>query len=128
MLQLLDAPDHVGAYALSGTLTEEDLDRIIADVEARLGRHERIAILVDLTGFHDITVRAGLKDLRYGFGKLGELKRFAKEAVITDRQWVAALVRIAAPIIPSIALRTFPPEEKAAALEWASDIDGKGTA
>jgi hypothetical protein len=126
MLEILDAPDHVAAFALSGTLTEEDLDKVIADIESRLERHDRIGILADMTGFRDVTVRAGLKDLRYSFGRLRDLKRFPREAVITDRHWLATLVRAADPIIPFVSVRTFGPDEREAALAWAADIDGKG--
>jgi hypothetical protein len=125
MIEFIEAPDHVAAFALSGTLTEEDLDKLIADVEARLDRHDRIGILADMTGFHDITVRAGLKDLRYGFGKFRDWKRFPKEAVITDRHWLATLVRAFAPFVPLVSVRSFQPEERETALAWVTDIEGK---
>lgn len=125
MLEILTAPDHVAAYKLSGTLTEEDYDRVIADVEAKLGRHERLGLLVDLTGFHDLTLRAGLKDIRYSFGKMWELRRFPREAVITDKAWIATLAHIASPLLPFIEIRTFKSEEGDAALAWASAIELK---
>ena len=34
MFTILPAPDHVGAYRLSQTLTSDDLDGIVADIEA----------------------------------------------------------------------------------------------
>jgi hypothetical protein len=34
MLEILPAPDRVAAYHLSGTLSEADYDRVIADFEA----------------------------------------------------------------------------------------------
>jgi hypothetical protein len=122
MMEVLAAPDHVAAYHFSGTLTEADLERVIADVDARLARHDRIAILADLTGFEDVTLRAGLADLRYGFSKLGELRRFPREAVITDKAWIASLVEYGNPLIPFVEIRAFRPEEREAALAWASEI------
>lgn len=128
MLDLLDAPDHVAAFALSGTLTEDDLDRVIDQIESRLDRHDRIAVLADLTGLRDVTVRAGINDLRYGLGKLGELRRFAREALVTDSSRLACLARLSALFIPFIAIRTFTPDEREAALGWAGDIDGRAAA
>ena len=122
MLEILPAPDHVAAYHFSDTLTEADYDRVVADVEAKLGRHDRIGVLVDLTGFHDLTFRAGLKDARYSLSKMGELRRFPREAVITDKQWIATLVHIASPLVPFVEIRTFSPGERETALEWASAI------
>ena len=122
MLEILPAPDHVGAYRLSGTLGEEDYDRIVADIEARLARHKKIGLFIDLTGFHDVTVRAGLKDLRYSFGKILEWRRFPREAIVTDKQWVKTLARIASPLIPFVDVRTFDPHEGDAALAWVSTL------
>lgn len=122
MLEVLTAPDHVAAYKLSGTLTEEDYDRIVADIEAKLDRHERLGLLIDLTGFHDLTLRAGLKDIRYSLGKMWQLRRFPREAVITDKAWIATLAQIASPLVPFIEIRTFKPGESDVALAWASDI------
>ncbi|KFC72890.1 hypothetical protein FG93_02073 [Bosea sp. LC85] len=124
MLEILAAPDHVAAYRLSGTLTVDDYDSLIADIEARLARHEKIGILADLTGFHDITLRAGARDLRYGFSKMFELRRFPREALISDKGWIETLVAIANPIIPFVEIRCFKPIEYEAALIWVSEIEG----
>ncbi|GAU81650.1 STAS/SEC14 domain-containing protein [Bosea sp. BIWAKO-01] len=124
MFEILAAPDHVAAYRLSGTLTVEDYDSLIADIEARLTRHEKIGVLVDLTGFHDITLGAGARDLRYGFSKLAELRRFPREALISDKGWIETLVAIANPVIPFVEIRCFKPIEYEAALAWVSEIEG----
>lgn len=124
MFEILAAPDHVAAYRLSGTLTADDFEGLIADIEARLTRHEKIGVLADLTGFHDITLRAGARDLRYGFSKLLELRRFPREAVISDKGWIETLVSIANPVIPFVEIRSFKPIEYEAALAWVSEIEG----
>jgi hypothetical protein len=121
MLEMLTAPDEIVAFKLSGTLTEEDFDRVVADIEARLGRHKKIGLMVDLTGFHDITLRAGLKDLRYGFGKIFEWNRFPREAIITDKQWLKTLARLASPLVPFVEVRAFVPGEEAEALAWVAE-------
>jgi hypothetical protein len=123
MLEILPAPDHVAAYRLSDTLTEADYEKVIADIEARLDRHERVSVVADLAGFHDITVRAGLMDLRYGFSKILSLNRFPKEALITDKQWLATMAQMMSPLVPFVEIRTFKPGETDAAVAWAADID-----
>lgn len=124
MLTILPAPDHVGAYRLSQTLTGEDLDRIMADIDARLTRHEKIGILADLSGFTDMTLAAAWKDARYSLGKLWELRRFPREAVITDRGWLSAFVDLLNPAIPFVTVRAFKPEDYETALAWTADIEG----
>ena len=121
MLEMLTAPDEIVAFKLSGTLTEEDFDRVVADVEARLARHKKIGLMVDLTGFHDITLRAGLKDLRYGFGKIFEWNRFPREAIITDKQWLMTLAKLASPLVPFVEVRAFEPGEESVALAWVAE-------
>jgi len=81
MIEILASPDHVVAMKLSGTVSGHDYDRVVAEVDAKLDGHDRIGVLVDLTGFEDMTLEAGAKDARYGLRRLWELKRFPREAV-----------------------------------------------
>lgn len=123
MIEILPAPSHVLSLRLSGTVTREDLERVIADLEGRLRRHDRIGVVADLTGFQDMGLRAGLKDLSYSFGMIREWSRFPREAVITDKQWVRTILGLVEPLIPFVTVRVFAPEEQAAALAWAGDFD-----
>jgi hypothetical protein len=124
MIETLPAPDHVAAYRFSGTIDEADFDHVIADVEARLARHTRIGVLADLTGFEGMTVMAGMKDARYGLGKILQWHRFKREAVVTDKGWIETLVAVANPIIPGVEIRCFKPAVFDAALAWAGEIEG----
>lgn len=124
MLTILPAPDHVAAYRLSQTLTGDDLDAIMADIGARLARHEKLGVLADMTDFTDMTLAAAWKDARFGLGKLWELNRFPKEAVITDKGWLASFIGVLSPAIPFVTIRAFKPEDYEKALTWVGDIEG----
>ncbi len=124
MLTILPAPDHVGAYRLSQTLTEDDLDRIVTDIESRLERHEKLGIVADITDFNDMTLKAAWKDARYSLSKLWELRRFPREAVVTDSGWLSGFVSLVNPAIPFVTVRAFKPDEFEQALAWAGDIEG----
>ncbi|CAN7402920.1 STAS/SEC14 domain-containing protein [Phenylobacterium sp. LjRoot219] len=124
MIEMLPAPDHVVALRFSGELTGPDFDRVAAEIETRLARHERIGVVADLTGFDGVTLQALAKDLRYNLAKLGEWKRFPREAVITDKAWVRAAVHALDPLVPQVEVRTFNPGEQSAALAWAADFGG----
>lgn len=50
MIEVLSAPDHVVALRMSGTLTADDYDQAVSEVEAKLGRYENIGLFVDMTG------------------------------------------------------------------------------
>jgi hypothetical protein len=122
MIEVLPAPDHVVALRFFGELTGPDFDRVAAEIETRLARHARIGVVVDLTGFDGLTLEALAKDLRYNLAKLGEWKRFPREAVITDKAWVRTAVKAVDPLVPQVEVRTFQPGETEAALAWAGDF------
>lgn len=121
MLEILPAPDHVVAMKLSGVATSNDYDRIIATVEAKLAAHDCIGLYCDLEGFEDITAHAIAKDLRYTFGKLGELKRFPRAAIVTRKDWLRTLVKMWNPVLPRIEMRAFDPADRDAALLWVGE-------
>jgi hypothetical protein len=119
MLEIVSAPDHVAAYRVAGTLSGDDYDRIVADVEAKLARHRKLGVYLDLTGFEDVTFEAGLKDARYSLSKIFQLGRFPREAVVTDKQWIRTLAKVASPLVPGVEVRAFAPSERDQALDWA---------
>jgi hypothetical protein len=118
MLEVLQSPDQVAAMKVSGTMTGADYDRIIEEVEGRLARHERIGVLLDLSEFEDFTAAAAWKDIKYDIGKLFELKRFPREALITDKAWMRVAAEIADPLIPHVEIRAFEPSDRKAAMDW----------
>ncbi|SNT24150.1 SpoIIAA-like [Sphingomonas laterariae] len=122
MLEILPSPDNVAAYKLSGVVDGDDYDRLIADLEARLKRREKWGVLADLSEFRDITLQAAGKDFRYGLSKLLQLNRFPREAVITDKEWIRTLARVASPLIPFVEIRSFAPAEAAAAMDWVAGV------
>ena len=123
MIEILPRPPHLGSYRFTGTLTAEDYDRCIEDIEARLATHARIGIYCDLRGFTGITPAALARDLRYAPGKVGEFGRFARGAIGAGRQWVAAVAAFAAKFFPKTEIRSFGEDEAEAALAWASAVD-----
>lgn len=93
-----------------------------AEIESKLARNERIGVFADLTGFEDMTVDAAAKDFRYNLSRIGAWKRFPREAVVTDKQWMRILIKVVDPMLPQIEARSFAPSEKDAAMAWASDL------
>lgn len=122
MIESLPAPPHVAAFHFTGTLTGEDYDRCIAEIESRLGAYRRIGLYCDLTGFTGLTAEAMTKDLHYGLSKLGEYHRFARGAVVTDREWLGKVSEFAGYFFPHTEIRSFAPGETAAAMAWAADV------
>ena len=125
MIEIIPAPDHVAAFRISGTLEASDYDKMIPDIEEALKDHKEIGVFVDMEGFEDMTGEAIQRDVKYGIDKLGELRRFRRAAVTTDKQWIKAATEMATSLFPQIEARVFPIEEKEAALEWVSDLSSR---
>ena len=123
MIEILDSPPHVGAYRFTGQLTGEDYDACIADLETRLARFSRIAVVSDLSDMHGVSLDAFGKDLRYATSKLGEFGRFARAAIVTDKRWLVTVTEFAAHLMPNTEVRTFAQDERALALAWAAELD-----
>jgi hypothetical protein len=122
MIEIIEAPDHVFAARFMGALTGPDFAEIEREIEAKLARHGRIGIVADLIGLTGVTPEALAKDIRYNISKLGHWRQFPREAIITQREWLAAVVKALDPIVPQVEVRAFHPEEQSLAIGWAADL------
>ncbi|QND80279.1 STAS/SEC14 domain-containing protein [Pseudoxanthomonas mexicana] len=123
MIEILDSPPHVGAYRFSGQLTGEDYDARVTDLEMRLARFPRVAVVSDLSDMQGVSLDAVGKDLRYAASKLGEFGRFARAAIVTDKRWLVTVTEFAAHPMPNMEVRAFAQDERALALAWAAELD-----
>lgn len=119
MLEILQAPSHVAAFRLSGEVSGGDYEQLIAELEARLRMHPRIAVYADMTSLTKLARGAWGKDVRYRFTKRNQLHRFARAGFVSDKAWPRWLTTLARPFTP-IELRTFHTRERDAALSWTS--------
>jgi hypothetical protein len=127
MIEILTSPPHVAAYRFTDELTGADYDACIADLESRLARYPRIAVVSDISDLHGLALEVIGKDLRYALSKRGEYDRFARAAVVTDKRWLVAVTEMADRIMSHTDMRTFAPEERSIALEWAAALDPAAT-
>ena len=127
MIEILTSPPHVAAYRFTDELTGADYDACIVDLESRLARFPRIAVVSDISDLHGLALEVIGKDLRYALSKRGDYDRFARAAVVTDKRWLVAVTEMADRIMPHTDMRTFAPEERSIALEWATALDPAAT-
>lgn len=121
MITVLPAPPHVAAFAAEDTLNAAEYDRCIEVVEERLAGHERIAIYFDMRDMTAMTPAALGKDVAYALRNIGDYHRFARGAIVTDSEWLAAVVRFAGGLFPQTDLRTFPGSQREQAMAWVSE-------
>ncbi|WP_046864804.1 STAS/SEC14 domain-containing protein [Microvirga massiliensis] len=125
MLELLSAPDQVVAMRVTGRVDEADIERGIGAIEAALAHRETVSLLaeVDMSG---MTAGAIAKDLSYSLGRLRDLHRFPRVAIVTSQEWLRTLAEVQNRILPRIEVRAFAPSERDAAMEWASQPEPRG--
>jgi hypothetical protein len=122
MLEIVSASGPVAAFKASETLTGEDYERLIAELERQLQEHEQIAIFADVSTLKGLSLEALTRDIRYSASKLGELDRFARVAVVSDQFWLRAWTRLAWSLVPRALVKSFPSKERDAALAWAAEL------
>ena len=122
MIQILPAPEHVVAIRVAGKLTGHDYERLFQELNSRLKQHEHIGVYTDATELKGVTAEAVVTDLRYSLARLGELNRFSREAIVTDKPWLRVLSRAADAVLPQSEIRAFPRTERETALAWAAGV------
>ena len=98
----------------TGTLTDDDYDRLIPLVDERIERHRDVRIVVDMVGLEGLTPGAAIEDARLGVRHAGDVERLA---AIGDARWQAWVTRLAEPFV-NADVRFFGADEREAALAW----------
>ena len=119
MMELIELQeDHIVGLRIDGKVDNETFDRVLAEIEDRLTRHEKIRIYVELVSLGGIGLEALFKDMKFG---LGNWRRFEREAVVSDRSWVHKIASVTDRLMPSVEVKAFPLEEKSGALAWVRE-------
>lgn len=116
MMELIELQeDHIVGFRIDGKVDNETFDRMLAEVEDRLTRNEKLRLYVELVSLGGIGLEALFKDMKFG---LGNWRRFEREAVVTDQAWVSKIASVADRLMPSVEVKAFPTGDKEAALAW----------
>lgn len=119
MMEWIDSADDVIALKLADKIGGADLDAIMDRLDTAMAGHDKVHVFVEtcsidgieLSGLGSYVVRALPL-----FGKLG---RFGRVAVVADQAWIRAGTRLESALLPGISYRTFTPEKRNEAFDWA---------
>ncbi len=119
MIELIDIPSPraVGAK-ISGKIEKPDLDQVIAAIEKKLQKVDKIGIYVELESFDGISFDALADDVKFA---LANLNRFDKKAVVSEEEWVEKAAEFADKVFSGIEIRHFSPEEREKAKKWVAE-------
>lgn len=122
MMNVNRIADNVLEVALSGTVTREDIQAIERALQPLLEGDAPIGLMLDMTGLEDLTADAIAEDIRFEFSLLPQFSRFAAISIVSDKQWVPAVLGFMKPLMPMINFETFTPDRAADARAFAARI------
>ena len=111
--------DDVVGIRVKGKVTADDIERAIGRIESKLKQHEQVSFIAEIEALSGVSPGALLKDITYGLQQLVHLDRFYRAAVVTDKRWIRAAVKLEARILPSVEVKAFYRAEREAAYAWA---------
>jgi hypothetical protein len=121
MLEILDSAKHLVAMKLTGSLTAADVEKAYKATNEALDSNERISFFADVDDSMSLTFEGLAKDLFEGISQIGQISRYYRAAVVTDKGWLGALARVEGLVFCSIDVRVFPKAEREKAFAWASE-------
>ncbi|MHA3976648.1 SpoIIAA family protein [Halovulum sp. GXIMD14794] len=115
-----DHTDRVIHAVLEGTVTRDDLLPFYETLNAALDDGGRLGLVIDFAGLSDMTADAIVEDARRELALLPRLRRIPRVAVISNKEFMAALVRWTDPLVPTTELRVFASGEDDLARAWVA--------
>ena len=123
MLDLISHPaGHVVVMEASGIVTGRELQWAIDAIEAAKQAHLMVSLVVVIDDLRWLTLTALLKDIGYGLTQLGDLERYYRVAVITDKASIKHIAHLEERLFKVVEIRTFPKRERAVAMAWAAEL------
>ena len=120
MIKIREKPDVI-EFDVSGTLTGDDYDRLVPELERLAAERGPLRMYIELHDFHGWTPAGLWKDLRFDATHQDDLERIA---VVGERRLEEWATKLSQPLLKAD-MRFFPPEESDAARRWvAGDPSG----
>lgn len=110
---------------LSGKVTADEVSAFYARFDDLLEGIDQTGMVIDMTGFDDMTGDAIARDIPLELGLLDEMGKFPKAALVSDKEFVGAAAQALNPLVPMIDIRVFTPGDMQAAMDFASDLPPK---
>jgi len=115
MLEYRNNPDNnIVELTIEGKITEADLDRVITQIKADIGKHGKLRLLEEIRSFEGIDPITLWKDAQFG---LNHVNDFTHVAVVADAEWMRT-ISTAADNILSAQVKAFEGSQIEVARNW----------
>ena len=109
----------VAEIRVVGRVTQNDMDRILPQVEAFIGKHGSIRIVEVIEKFEGFDPTTVLDGLKFDYNHLSDVTH---AAVVSDIAWIGLMTRASSMVMP-VAIRSFSMDQLDEARAWALDPD-----
>lgn len=116
-----DAPAHVVAFEIDGTVTAPDMDDLYNAVERATDGKGPVHIYGEIHGVGGLTLDAVGTSFKRGAGLFARIGRVKRYAVVSDAGWIRTLAELEGAVIPGLEVRVYRTAEREDALAWASE-------
>lgn len=119
MLKIL--PKSKGAFIAlqaTGTLTGEDYDAVLPDIEKLIEKHGKVRVYIDMEFFKGWEMSAAWKDMAFGIAHWNDLDKLA---IVGDAKWEEWVATVADAMMRGT-VKHFPVHDQMEALKWARAV------
>ena len=121
MIGVLDLGPRVLAYSINGKIEKPDIERVIADMDAKVPTAEKVRLYVEVNELSGITPEALFRDLQLGVPRMQYLMRIERLAVVSDSSTVRTFATAQAKLARWFETRVFESGRNAVALAWVQE-------
>ena len=115
MIDILPSPaGNLVKLRVIGQLTKQDYDRLVPVLETHIKQHGKLKLYCEMENIQIPTLSALWQDIKFDFK---HYKDFTHVAIIGEPEWMAALTKLVAPLVPA-EVRVFERGEQDAAMLW----------
>ena len=118
MIGVLDLGPRVLAYSINGRIEKSDIERVVADMDAKVPTAEKVRLYVEVNEPDGMTPEALFRDLQLGVPRTQYLLRIERVAVVADSTPIRAFANAQAKVARWFETRVFEGRQKAEAAAW----------
>lgn len=103
---------------LEGSIDSDGLERAFEKFREAFEGNDKIRVYIEVEGIGWESTEAFFRNMKMKLDVLGEIGKFEREAVVSDRGWLEIATKIGDVLLPGIDVRHFPVADRERALEW----------
>ena len=115
-MEIISLPDErIIGVRVAGKIEKADIDQVVRAIDAKREPGRKLRIYVEHESLDGISLEALAADVKLATAHVGD---FDRKAVVSDKKWAQALVKVGDKLFPSIDVRHFTWAHKDEALAW----------